>query len=61
MEHPKTLYEEASHDLNQFRERRMADRRFRQRDTPDRRVNDWNSLRARAVRIEEAEEEQKVV
>lgn len=39
MEQPKNLYEEASYDLNQFRERRIADRRFKPRDTPDRRVN----------------------
>jgi len=35
---PKTLYETASYELNKFRERRMAERRATQRDTPDRRV-----------------------
>lgn len=39
MEHPESLYEEASHELNKFRERRMADRRFKPRDTADRRVS----------------------
>lgn len=34
---PESLFEAASYDLNQFRERRMADRRFMARDTPDRR------------------------
>lgn len=29
---------EVSRDLNQFRERRLADRRFQARDTADRRV-----------------------
>lgn len=38
---PENLYEAASYDLNQFRERRMADRRAQQRDTPDRRKG-WN-------------------
>lgn len=37
MTKPETLFEAASYDLNQFRERRMADRRAQQRDTPDRR------------------------
>lgn len=35
---PENLYEAASYALNQFRERRMAERRATQRDTPDRRV-----------------------
>jgi hypothetical protein len=35
---PENLYEAASFELNQFRERRMAERRMTQRDTPDRRV-----------------------
>lgn len=38
MERPKTLFEEASYDLNKFRERRLADRRLQPRDTPDRRM-----------------------
>ena len=37
MTKPETLYEQASYDLNQFRERRMAERRAVARDTPDRR------------------------
>jgi hypothetical protein len=35
---PENLYEAASHALNEFRERRMAERRASLRDTPDRRV-----------------------
>ncbi|HYD79540.1 MAG TPA: hypothetical protein VEC06_07010 [Paucimonas sp.] len=34
---PQDPFEAASYDLNKFRERRVADRRFQQRDTPDRR------------------------
>ena len=37
MTRPETPYEAASYDLNKFRERRMADRRFQARDTADRR------------------------
>ncbi len=37
MTRPDSLFEAASYDLNKFRERRMADRRFQARDTPDRR------------------------
>lgn len=37
MTRPESLFEAASYDLNKFRERRMADRRFMVRDTPDRR------------------------
>lgn len=37
MTKPETLFEKASYDLNQFRERRMAERRAVARDTPDRR------------------------
>lgn len=37
MTRPDSLFEAASYDLNQFRERRMTDRRFMARDTPDRR------------------------
>jgi hypothetical protein len=37
MTRPESLFEAASYDLNKFRERRMADRRFMGRDTPDRR------------------------
>lgn len=36
---PETLYESASYDLNKFRERRMADRRFSARTSPDRRAS----------------------
>ena len=35
---PDTPYEAASYDLNKFRERRIADRRFTPRDSADRRV-----------------------
>jgi hypothetical protein len=34
---PQDPFEAASYDLNKFRERRIADRRFQARDTPDRR------------------------
>lgn len=37
MTRPENLFEAASYDLNQFRERRMAERRSMARDTPDRR------------------------
>ena len=37
MEKPKTPYEQASQELNEFRERRIAERRFKPRGTPDRR------------------------
>lgn len=37
MTRPETPYEEISYELNKFRERRMAERRAVQRDTPDRR------------------------
>ncbi len=37
MTRPETPYEAASYDLNKFRERRMADRRFTPRGTADRR------------------------
>lgn len=36
---PNDPYEAVSYDLNKFRERRLADRRFTPRDTPDRRMN----------------------
>ena len=38
MTRPETPYEAASYDLNKFRERRMADRRFHMRGTADRRA-----------------------
>jgi hypothetical protein len=38
MTQPETPYEAASYDLNKFRERRMADRRFNPRATADRRT-----------------------
>ena len=41
MEKQKTPYEQASQELNEFRERRIAERRSRPRGTPDRRRN-WN-------------------
>lgn len=37
MTRPETPYEAASYDLNQFRERRMSDRRSIARGTADRR------------------------
>ena len=37
MTKPESLFEQASYDLNKFRERRMAERRIVARDTPDRR------------------------
>lgn len=40
MTRPETPFEAASYDLKQFRERRVADRRFSARSTPDRRKND---------------------
>ena len=39
MTKPETLFEQASFELNQFRERRLADRRAVARGTPDRRRN----------------------
>lgn len=38
MSRPQTPYEAASYDLNQFRERRMVERRATQRDSADRRI-----------------------
>jgi hypothetical protein len=38
MEQPQTPYEQASYDLNKFRERRMAERRSTPRGTADRRA-----------------------
>jgi|GEM_PF-1655579 len=35
---PTDPFEAASYDLNKFRERRLADRRFTARATPDRRA-----------------------
>ena len=37
MDKPKDLYEKASQELNEFRERRVAERRSKPRGTPDRR------------------------
>lgn len=37
MTKPESLFEQASYDLNKFRERRMEERRAVARDTPDRR------------------------
>jgi hypothetical protein len=44
MTKPETLFEQASYDLNQFRERRMAERRAIMRDTPDRRRQPGNTI-----------------
>jgi len=38
MTRPETPFEQASYDLNQFRERRMAERRAVPRDSADRRA-----------------------
>lgn len=38
MTRPETPYEAASYDLNKFRERRLADRRFTPRTSADRRA-----------------------
>jgi hypothetical protein len=38
IERPDNLFEQVSYDLNKFRERRVADRRFQARGTVDRRV-----------------------
>ncbi len=38
MTRPESLFEAASYDLNQFRERRMAERRATPRNSADRRV-----------------------
>ena len=37
MDKPKDLYEKASQELNEFRERRVAERSSKPRGTPDRR------------------------
>jgi hypothetical protein len=37
-ERPQDPFEQASYDLNKFRERRIADRRFSPRGTADRRA-----------------------
>ena len=37
MDKPKDLYEKASQELNEIRERRVAERRSKPRETPDRR------------------------
>jgi hypothetical protein len=42
MTRPDTPYESASYDLNQFRERRMKDRRLVPRGTADRRCAPQN-------------------
>jgi hypothetical protein len=39
MTRPETPFEQASYDLNKFRERRMAERRAVPRDSADRRAN----------------------
>jgi hypothetical protein len=44
---PQTPYEQASYDLNKFRERRIAERRATPRETPDRRVNQAGSAAMR--------------
>ncbi len=44
MTRPDNLFEQASYDLNKFRERRIADRRAVPRDTADRRASRNGSL-----------------
>ena len=44
MDKPKTPYEQASQELNEFRERRVAERRSKPRGTPDRRRNLNNGI-----------------
>ena len=44
MDKPKTPYEQASQELNEFRERRVAERRSKPRGTPDRRRNRDNEI-----------------
>lgn len=44
MDKPKDLYEKASQELNDFRERRVAERRSKPRGTPDRRQNQNTEL-----------------
>ena len=44
MDKPKTPYEQASQELNEFRERRVAERRSKPRGTPDRRQNLNNGI-----------------
>lgn len=39
MTRPENLFEQASYDLNKFRERRIAERRSAPRDTIDRRAS----------------------
>ncbi len=39
MTRPENLFEQASYDLNKFRERRIAERRSVPRDTMDRRAS----------------------
>lgn len=44
MEKTKTPYEQASQELNEFRERRIAERRSKPRGTPDRRKNSSDEM-----------------
>lgn len=44
MTRPDTPFEAASYDLNKFRERRMADRRFTARGTADRRTQPTENI-----------------
>jgi hypothetical protein len=46
MNRPDTPFEAASYDLNKFRERRMADRRFMPRGTADRRAQPAENITA---------------
>lgn len=44
MEKSKSPYEQVSQELNEFRERRIAERRSRPRGTPDRRRSQDNEI-----------------
>ncbi len=48
MDKPKDLYEKASQELNEFRERRVAERRSKPRGTPDRRQGQNDELQENA-------------
>ena len=44
MDKSKTPYEQVSQELNEFRERRVAERRSKPRGTPDRRQSQNNEI-----------------
>jgi hypothetical protein len=59
MTRPENLFEAASYDLNQFRERRMAERRAVARDTPDRRKQPHNYQASQQTAAAEADPSRK--